>query len=195
MQAEEFIRWEYLRICTNPICGIYLLPSKQTKFKWEGIIFIGNTNSLYFDIPIHFNINFPSNYPNSCPEVIFSSKIAHPWVAATSGKVHIPYGIVSGWSSKRHDVRTILKFIVYLFNSKPVFPTSHENEKYNSEVLKSVLENKKNISKITSVDGSPFVLNPRVDETKVAEVWEILKENKNESNGANILKRISEIEK
>ena len=79
------IEYKYLqKFCPS---GIYILPQFDEIKVWHGVIFI--REGLYKDGIFKFVITIPQNYPAKAPEITFTSKVFHPYVDFSNGKLDL----------------------------------------------------------------------------------------------------------
>ena len=102
-------------------CTLSLL-NQNDFYKWKAS-FIAK-NCAYENMPIELQINIPKNYPYSAPQAYFISKIYHPNVNLSDGRVCIES--ISNWKSE-YNILTILSSIyILLYNPNPESPLNRE---------------------------------------------------------------------
>ena len=102
-------------------CTVTLLNINDF-YKWKAS-FIAK-NCAYENMPIELQINIPKNYPYSAPEAYFISKIYHPNVNLSDGKVCI--SSINNWKSE-YNILTILSSIyILLYNPNPESPLNSD---------------------------------------------------------------------
>ena len=102
-------------------CTVTLLNINDF-YKWKAS-FIAK-NCAYENMPIELQINIPKNYPYSAPEAYFISKIYHPNVDLSDGRVCIDS--INNWKSE-YNILTILSSIyILLYNPNPEDPLNSE---------------------------------------------------------------------
>ena len=96
--------------------GILLLPSIESTFHWEGVLFIHS--GLFKGAILTFSIHFPSSFPESpnLPIVQFKSDIPHPLINSETGHLFLNVGFPK-WRTQQDQVWHILHFIYYAFYS------------------------------------------------------------------------------
>ena len=95
-------------------CSVTLL-NKNDFYKWKASYVA--KNSAYENMLIELQINIPKNYPNSAPQAYFISKIYHPNVDLSNGRVCI--ASINNWKSE-YNILTILSSIyILLYNPNP----------------------------------------------------------------------------
>lgn len=67
--------------------GIYILPQFDDIKIWHGVIFI--REGYYKDGIFKFEISIPQNYPSKPPEIQFTTKVCHPLIDLSSGKLDL----------------------------------------------------------------------------------------------------------
>ena len=67
--------------------GIYIIPQSDNIKRWHGIIF--PRDGIYKDGIFKYKIIIPNDYPNSPPQVIFSSKVFHPLINQKTGELNL----------------------------------------------------------------------------------------------------------
>ena len=102
-------------------CTVTLI-NKNDFYKWKAS-FIAK-NCAYENMPIELQINIPEDYPYSAPEAYFISKIYHPNVDISDGRVCI--ASINNWKSE-YNILTILSSIyILLYNPNPEDPLNSE---------------------------------------------------------------------
>ena len=79
MNAMKRIRDEFFQINNNPILNIgavVSLPNEDNIFEWESTI-LGPKDTSYRGGIFALKIQFPENYPQKGPEVVFKTPIYH----------------------------------------------------------------------------------------------------------------------
>ena len=95
-------------------CTVTLL-NKNDFYKWKASYVA--KNSAYENMLIELQINIPKDYPYSAPEAYFISKIYHPNVDLSNGRVCI--ASINNWKSE-YNILTILSSIyILLYNPNP----------------------------------------------------------------------------
>lgn len=128
-------------------CSFY--PTKKSIMTWKGVI-LGPRDSVYEGGTFKARINFPKNYPEIPPEIIFEKPIFHPNIGNT-GKVCLG-SIAFNWE-KTHTVVVILRAVVMLLlnpNADNGFP-NEATKAYKSS--KQLFEKK--ATEWTKLNGNP----------------------------------------
>ena len=79
LAAAELIKQQYFDLFNNPISNIGLsvgLVDEDDYFKWKCSIF-GPRDTPYSGGLFYIQVKFPDDYPNSAPEVCFTTPIYH----------------------------------------------------------------------------------------------------------------------
>lgn len=94
-------------------CTVALF-NESNYYKWKAS-YIGPKNTAYEYSFLELEINIPQNYPYSAPSVHFITKIFHPNVSSSDGKVCIQS--INRWKPE-YNIMTIL-FSIYILLIKP----------------------------------------------------------------------------
>lgn len=130
------IREEYENLKKNPKLGAIGctigLFQESNLYKWKAS-YIGPKNTAYEQSFLELEINLPTNYPNSAPSVNFITKIFHPNVSFTDGRICIES--INKWKPE-YNILTIL-FSIYILLIKP-----NPDDPLNSNAAKIYKEDK-----------------------------------------------------
>ena len=118
--AMKLIKEEYKQISTNPIANIGVsvgLPDEDNIFEWQCTL-RGPTDSSYSGGLFILRIKFPTNYPQSAPEVCFQTPIYHlninPRKAHGESLGHVCINTLNWWKPE-HKIKEVLTNIFALF--------------------------------------------------------------------------------
>ena len=95
-------------------CTVTLL-NKNDFYKWKASYVA--KNSAYENMLIELQINIPKNYPNSAPQAYFISKIYHPNVDLSNGRVCI--ASINNWKSEYNILTILFSIYMLLYNPNP----------------------------------------------------------------------------
>jgi len=123
--ALNRLQKEYKQLLKDPNYMFNVIPSEQTFFVWDIILF-GSVDTIFEGGIFKAQLSFPKEYPNRAPEFKFITQIPHPNFYK-NGKVCISilhegvdefkYESVSERWMPSHSVSTILMSIATLFTS------------------------------------------------------------------------------
>ena len=102
-------------------CTVTLL-NKNDFYKWKASYVA--KNSAYENMLIELQINIPKNYPNSAPQAYFISKIYHPNVDLSNGRVCI--ASINNWKSEYNIMTILFSIYMILYNPNPNNPLNSE---------------------------------------------------------------------
>ncbi len=57
-----------LQVLEHPLADVVALPDEEDLFTWHGNV-RGEADSAFTDVPFHFRLTFPQDYPNNPPKV------------------------------------------------------------------------------------------------------------------------------
>ena len=123
LAARELIKQQYDDLINNPITNIGLsigLVDEDDYFQWKCTIF-GPRDTPYSGGFFTIRVNFPNDYPNSAPEVWFTTPIYHVNINPTDGKEsggealgHVCISTLNWWEPY-YTIREVLSNIYALF--------------------------------------------------------------------------------
>lgn len=67
--------------------GVYILPQFDDLRVWHGVVFV--RDGPYKDGIFKFELIIPTTYPSNAPEVNFLTKVYHPLIELTTGKLDL----------------------------------------------------------------------------------------------------------
>nr|GAT59410.1 UBC-like protein [Mycena chlorophos] len=112
--ARTTISLEFASLGHRDHCplGIYILPSPDTITVWDGTFFVHQ--GYFADAVFKFRLTFPPTYPDSPPQVKFTSDVFHPLVSPNSGTFNLAPRF-RPWRPKEHRVFDVLHWIKAAF--------------------------------------------------------------------------------
>lgn len=138
--VEAFLRDEFEKVekCDelDEIGCSISMPNEYDPFHWEAV-FIGPTTSAYHGGFFRMNIKFPKNYPQSKPDVYFTTKIFHPNVKNDG---YICVKSLNEWVKDRSMIEVLMSIYILLINPNP-------NNPYNSDAAELYKNNKNEYNK------------------------------------------------
>jgi ubiquitin-protein ligase len=89
MFVNRIVRLSLISKYLQKFCptGIYILPRFDDIKIWDGVIFI--REGYYKEGIFKFEILIPQNYPSKPPEVNFITKVFHPLIDLSTGKLDL----------------------------------------------------------------------------------------------------------
>jgi len=81
-----------LQVLEQPLLNVTALPQEDDLFTWHGNV-RGDPDSPFTDVPFHFLLSFPDDYPLNPPKVGSRSPVCFQQVGVC---VHLSLGI-GGW--------------------------------------------------------------------------------------------------
>ena len=141
---EEVIREEWDLLKNSGLLsqiGCSAGPKKKTNiFEWNALM-RGPKNSPFDGYMFKFEIKFPSNYPETAPQVFCKTQIYHMNIQESTGKVCVAsLTEIDGWK-RAQDISTVL-LSIFIILSKP-----NPASPYRSDVAKLFNENKSQYEK------------------------------------------------
>ena len=111
------IMLEFRHLKSHAPTGIFLLPSFTDLRTWSGVIFI--KSGIYKGGIFRFALQLPKSYPadGACPEVVFTSRIHHPHISASSGTVDLRSHF-DKWVAGKHYIVLVLHVLKSIFYPK-----------------------------------------------------------------------------
>ena len=106
---------EYRSLKSYSPQGVYIVSQLQNNRIWHGVIFIRSGD--YKGSIFKFQINIPVNYPETRPEVYFTSPVFHPLVDPESGYLNINPKF-KHWRPKKDFIFLLLWYLKSVFLSK-----------------------------------------------------------------------------
>ena len=112
--------------------GIYIIPQSDNIKIWHGIIF--PREGIYRDGIFKYKIVIPTDYPNSPPKVIFSSKVFHPLINK-SGELDLSEKFPK-WEPAKCFLVRVIYYIEEIFKLEEYY--KKKNEEITPEIQKNV---------------------------------------------------------
>ena len=109
------IQQEYENTRKNKNLSSMGLLNKNDFYKWKASFII--KNCAYENMPIELQINIPKDYPYSAPEAYFISKIYHPNVNLSDGRICI--ASINNWKSEYNILTILFSIYMLLYNPNP----------------------------------------------------------------------------
>ncbi|KAG2013688.1 hypothetical protein CC2G_010568 [Coprinopsis cinerea AmutBmut pab1-1] len=131
--ARTTITMEYSSLMGAGHCpqGMYILPSKEDLFVWDGVFFAHE--GFYSDAILKFRVTFPENYPDRPPTVRFITDVFHPLISQEGAFNHSHR--FRPWRPKEHHIFDLLHFIKASFK-KSTLDKLREEECANKEAFR-----------------------------------------------------------
>ena len=124
--SESYIRDEFEKVedCDelDEIGCSVAMPNEYNPFNWRAC-FIGPQSSAYHGGLFRLNINFPSDYPNTKPEVFFTTTMFHPNVR-NDGFICIES--LNKWNKNRSMIEVFMSIYLLLVTPNPDSPYNKE---------------------------------------------------------------------
>jgi ubiquitin-conjugating enzyme E2 D/E len=123
LSARDFVKQQYEDLMINPITNIGLsigLIDEDDYFKWKCTIF-GPKDTPYAGGLFYLRVKFPNDFPNSAPEVCFTTPIYHvninPKESEADGGQALGHVCIStlNWWQPYYTIREVLNNIYALF--------------------------------------------------------------------------------
>jgi ubiquitin-protein ligase len=99
-------------------CSIGLI-NEWDVYHWKAS-FIGPEKSAYHGGCFRLKIDFPTNYPDSKPNIYFTTKIFHPNVNFETGVICIES--LNNWNRNRKMIEVLMSIYCLLINPNPNSP-------------------------------------------------------------------------
>ncbi|RKO98887.1 hypothetical protein CXG81DRAFT_15318, partial [Caulochytrium protostelioides] len=116
--------------------GMYLMPSEEDVFRWEGVLFIHR--GYYSRGVFKFILEIPSTYPETIPRFRFVTDMFHPLVDR-DGYLHLGQAFPT-WDPRQHHVSHVLWYARNVFRSAVLghlapthCPNTHASTMYRTE--------------------------------------------------------------
>ena len=119
--------------------GMFVLPSSHNCFlEWHGVYLI--KQGIYNSSIIKFKIEFPKGYPRVMPDVTFQSKVYHPLVNWTTGRLNLGHEFKE-WIFGKCWVINVLLFIKKIFHLEDCYNLKSHQESNNRQALELYIHN------------------------------------------------------
>ncbi|KDQ17310.1 hypothetical protein BOTBODRAFT_30123 [Botryobasidium botryosum FD-172 SS1] len=121
-QALATLSVEYASLRSQSHCpiGMYVVPSVESMFVWDGVFFVHQALSyhsrafgFYSRSSLRFRLTF-NNYPEKAPAVHFITDVFHPLISQKDGLFSLAPRIPT-WLPKEHHVFDVLHWIKTAF--------------------------------------------------------------------------------
>jgi ubiquitin-protein ligase len=153
MDAAQILKIELNKLGQYSPRGVYVVQSKESIYKWNGIIFIKEGN--YKNGIFRFDLEMNSNYPLSRPVIRMITPLFHPRVNEIDRKVDLQDLLQD--SCKTWDV-------LKAFKKALIYDTTEYSQGYNHQAKNVFMDKEKGkIRAMTSVQSSLEHLYDKVD--------------------------------
>lgn len=112
--SKDFLR-QMSKIMTNPEYEWVMLDDSNDNENIR-LLFEGPKNSVYENGLYRVTLDFYDKFPNKPPKVLFKTKIWHPLIEFSSGKMCHDY-FTENWDEKTSDVKTFLNLLNALLSN------------------------------------------------------------------------------
>ena len=141
LNAMKRIQEEYKSLSEKPIMNFGItvgLCNEDNIFEWRCTL-IGPRDTCYGGGLFLLKINFPDDYPNTRPEIVFETPIYHLnvkfYVEGTEPLGHISYSNLNNWN-KEYTMRKVLPEIFdLLYKNNPDSAYDYEDNRRKFEFL------------------------------------------------------------
>eukprot|EP00930_Biecheleria_cincta_P037781 TRINITY_DN25963_c0_g1_i1.p1 TRINITY_DN25963_c0_g1~~TRINITY_DN25963_c0_g1_i1.p1 ORF type:complete len:273 (-),score=68.64 TRINITY_DN25963_c0_g1_i1:61-846(-) len=110
--------------------GMYVLPSFDSIFTWQGVVFV--QQGLYKGGVFKFQLQLPEDYPARGPELRFVSEVFHPMVDAKTGRLDL-VSLFPEWRPGRDFAAYVLPHVHRVFLRREYFASSSSRPSLNEE--------------------------------------------------------------
>jgi len=139
LEAMKRLKEELKDLSRNPLTNFGItvgLLDEDNLFEWKCTI-LGPSDTCYKGGLFYLKFIFPDNYPNSKPEIFFTTPIYHLNVKFFANGVqplgHICLSTLNEWQSS-YSLRKVLPEIFYLFShNNPLSPYDYTNQSRRNE--------------------------------------------------------------
>ena len=139
LEAMKRLKEELKDLSRNPLTNFGItvgLLDEENLFEWKCTI-LGPSDTCYKGGLFYLKIKFPDNYPNSKPEIFFTTPIYHLNVKFFANGVqplgHICLSTLNEWKNT-YSLRKVLPEIFYLFShNNPLSPYDYTSNNRRNE--------------------------------------------------------------
>ena len=139
LEAMKRLKEELKDLSRNPLTNFGItvgLLDEENLFEWKCTI-LGPSDTCYKGGLFYLKIKFPDNYPNSKPEIFFTTPIYHLNVKFFANGVqplgHICLSTLNEWKNT-YSLRKVLPEIFYLFShNNPLSPYDYTTNNRRNE--------------------------------------------------------------
>lgn len=110
--------------------GMYVLPSFDCIFTWQGVVFV--QQGLYKGGVFKFQLKLPDDYPARGPELRFISEVFHPMVDVKTGRLDLG-SLFPDWRPGRDFAAYLLPHVHRAFLRREYFASSSSRPPLNEE--------------------------------------------------------------
>ena len=133
IKAMSVITQEFKQLERSPLinCGITVgLVNEDNVFHWKGTI-LGPKDTCYQNGLFHLKIDFPDDYPNSKPEIIFLTPIYHLNIQCTQNPYqplgHTCLNTINNWKPNDSIIKVLPELFTLLLKNNP--DSAYDDEK------------------------------------------------------------------
>ena len=133
IKAMSVITQEFKQLERSPLINFGItvgLVNEDNVFHWKGTI-LGPKDTCYQNGLFHLKIDFPDDYPNSKPEIIFLTPIYHLNIQCTQNPYqplgHTCLNTINNWKPNDSIIKVLPELFTLLLKNNP--DSAYDDEK------------------------------------------------------------------